>query len=75
MTDCCKECDYLDKEEQKLKEEQELFECRYCYKKKMKHKGQICEICHSVFGGYVIELKVSPSNKELENFILYEAYN
>ena len=34
----------------------ELFECRYCYKKKMKSEGQICTICNKLFGKYVITI-------------------
>ena len=33
-----------------------LFECRYCYKKKMKSEGQICTICNKLFGKYVITI-------------------
>ena len=36
---------------------EKLYECRYCYKKKMKSKGQVCEICRKCFGGHVIEYK------------------
>ena len=46
-----------------MKKEEKLYECRYCYKKKMKHKGQICEICHRVFGGFVIELHEEKKNE------------
>jgi len=39
-----------------MKKEEKLYECRYCYKNKMKSKGQICSICHKLFGKYVITL-------------------
>ena len=32
------------------------YECRYCYKTIMKSKGQICAICHKLFGKYVITI-------------------
>ena len=39
-----------------MRKEEKLYECRYCYKKKMKIKGQICTICSKLFGKYVITL-------------------
>ena len=36
--------------------EEKLYECRYCYQKKMKSKGQICTICSKLFGKYVLNL-------------------
>ena len=38
----------------KSKEKEKLYECGYCYKKKMKGKNQVCSICRKVFGFYVI---------------------
>ena len=35
---------------------EKLYECEYCYKKKMKSKNQICNICRKLFGKYVITL-------------------
>ena len=46
-----------------MKKEEKLYECRYCYKKKMTNKGQVCEICHSVFGSFVIELNGEKKNE------------
>ena len=36
--------------------EEKFYECRYCYQKKMKSKGQTCKICSKLFGKYVLNL-------------------
>ena len=39
-----------------MKKEEKLYECRYCYQKKMKSKEQICIICSKLFGKYVLNI-------------------
>ena len=42
------------------------YECRYCYKTIMKSKGQICAICHKLFGKHVITIVTPPQGDNNE---------